>query len=496
MKKSSRQYLHVFLIFICFHYSPIVTAQSAETTTSYDAELAEMLSSMALSEGHSVTIEGPIDADLRIELQQSILENLKNQNPAGLSELFTKHALVVNYRKTSETTLVLRSLGSAEQRLLISVQNNNINKVKKILEQETIDLNKRVEINGMLHGTPITTAAFYQNIPMVKLLLDHGANPNTDIESRLLPALAHAVKSHNIDLTKLLLEAGASVDFDYKNVGGDPLALWAAQISDLSLMKLLINAGMDPSQIGNHGWTPLSEALRLGHSAMAEFLIDSNDPRVLTTDEGTYSMHNRFDGRYFPQSNALHLARHFLDTADRERLVNKILERTELIGEKRDVAMLQLQSYNAASTLAYEEFRLKDALEERRKALPVVDTIEFDSSADKYLRWEITAMLANMHELAVVAGETLTPDDYARIDHIISIDNTFAKWHDMLEIMRHARHADATAEIEQWRARHGNLKQKGWNYDMLFSWADEIENREDRTRVYNTLNLFRPSIFK
>ena len=91
-------------------------------------------------------------------------------------------------------------------------------------------------------------------------------------------ALHHAVLLGLYSTVKLLLQYGAFMDARTSQVGGPPdrtpLHL-AAKDGHLPIIKLLLNAGADPSVQDMEGATPLDEAAMSGHCGAVEALLDA-----------------------------------------------------------------------------------------------------------------------------------------------------------------------------------------------------------------------------
>lgn len=142
--------------------------------------------------------------------------------------------------------------------LINAVKNNEINKVKELLNLE-IDINFENE-NEI---TPLMKAVYYHNIEIVKLLISAGANLNLrNWENRT--ALIKALDFTNLDIAELLIEAGA--DISLQDDRGDTALHWAlgkagfcGDISNkcLEITKLLIDKGANVNLRNNKGETPL-----------------------------------------------------------------------------------------------------------------------------------------------------------------------------------------------------------------------------------------------
>jgi hypothetical protein len=104
------------------------------------------------------------------------------------------------------------------------------------------------------------------NIETVKLLLEHGANPNLkDIDrwTALMMASRHSNNDSNIETVKLLLEHGLNPNL--KDNDGWTALIYASKYSNngsnIETVKLLLEHGANPNLKGNYGWTALMYAL-------------------------------------------------------------------------------------------------------------------------------------------------------------------------------------------------------------------------------------------
>lgn len=85
-------------------------------------------------------------------------------------------------------------------------------------------------------------ATLSNNTEMVKLLLDHGADPNLEPPDR--NSLKHAIDYDQIDIVRLLLEHGADPN---KMIFFDQIALVVAcKHGNLEIIDLLLQHGADP----------------------------------------------------------------------------------------------------------------------------------------------------------------------------------------------------------------------------------------------------------
>jgi ankyrin repeat protein len=118
-------------------------------------------------------------------------------------------------------------------------------------------------------STPLTYAAIYGHLEVVRVLLEEGANVNRT-DSVVYTALHHAAWNGHLDLCRLLLDWGAKVDALNKS-RNTPL-MWAAWQGHLSIAKLLVERGADVSLKNEDGHTALDFARREAKSDVAEWL--------------------------------------------------------------------------------------------------------------------------------------------------------------------------------------------------------------------------------
>ena len=99
------------------------------------------------------------------------------------------------------------------------------------------------------------------DLEKVRHLLSKGVDPNcvsTSRGTRGLTPLINAVNSENMDLVKILLEGGAdpNIAFNRNTSQASPLCL-ATWYSNTKIVKLLLHAGADPNKANCEGWAPL-----------------------------------------------------------------------------------------------------------------------------------------------------------------------------------------------------------------------------------------------
>ncbi|UVI33309.1 ankyrin repeat domain-containing protein [Paenibacillus spongiae] len=106
---------------------------------------------------------------------------------------------------------------------------------------------------------------------MVKLLLDHGADPNH--ANWLGVSYLHlTARKGDTELARLLLNYGADINAVEEEYGTTPLG-WAAKYGQRDMVAFLLEQGADKSPSGISDWaSPLKWAERRGHQAIVDML--------------------------------------------------------------------------------------------------------------------------------------------------------------------------------------------------------------------------------
>ncbi|KAF5857293.1 hypothetical protein ETB97_005977 [Aspergillus alliaceus] len=122
--------------------------------------------------------------------------------------------------------------------------------------------------------TPLSRVAENGHEPVVKLLVDKGADIQSKDNILHRTPLAWAALNGNEEAVKLLIEAGA--DLESKDSDGrTPLTLATAN-AHREAVRLLVNNGADVRSKGMDGQTPLSWAVRSGDEAVLRMLRDED----------------------------------------------------------------------------------------------------------------------------------------------------------------------------------------------------------------------------
>ena len=124
--------------------------------------------------------------------------------------------------------------------------------------------------NTSLNINPLHLAIKQNNMTIVRLLLKHNADVTiTDYEMRspLTKALIEGYKEIAIEL----IEHGADLN---DSVHGISVLLYAVEKNYLSVVDCLLNHGADVNEADNYGYTPLYIAAEIGHLSIVQCLIN------------------------------------------------------------------------------------------------------------------------------------------------------------------------------------------------------------------------------
>ncbi|RLN30226.1 hypothetical protein C2845_PM05G02570 [Panicum miliaceum] len=112
-------------------------------------------------------------------------------------------------------------------------------------------LSKGVDVDPVNYrGTPLHLAAAKDRDQVVKILLEHGADPNKVVNHVFSP-LMMACCGHSLKCMKLLVQVGADVNFI--SPSGPSILMEAVDDGLTDIVKLLLEAGADPN-IADRQW--------------------------------------------------------------------------------------------------------------------------------------------------------------------------------------------------------------------------------------------------
>lgn len=146
--------------------------------------------------------------------------------------------------------------------------------VMELLIGHGADVNAR----GREGNTPLHDAASHGSTEAVRVLLEHGADPNVTNDSRQTAAML-ALDSRDAEIRqflepgkretlRLLIQTGAEI----------PSIHLAAFMGDRAKVEAFLSNGADANEPLSDGWTPLHVAAREGHANVIEALVARGAP--------------------------------------------------------------------------------------------------------------------------------------------------------------------------------------------------------------------------
>ena len=141
-----------------------------------------------------------------------------------------------------------------------------------------------VNVKDRLDYTPLHYAALYGNAESVRILLDHGADPNARNKSGATPLLYGA---YNFDKARMMIEKGADVNAK-SAMGMTPLIVAASIHGNAATVRYLLEKGADAKAAGPEDTDALQMAAQKGDAEMIRLLLKSGcDPK--RQDQGGFS---------------------------------------------------------------------------------------------------------------------------------------------------------------------------------------------------------------
>lgn len=162
--------------------------------------------------------------------------------------------------------------------LLKATQNNDGAEVIRL-----INAGAYINCTDSMGSAPLIWASFIGSVELAKLLIDHGADVNTQNDHQT--PLHLACWRNSLELAKLFINHGANVNC--KKIGETPLHL----TSHPELAQLLINHGADINCKDSDGKTPLDQACFDNNVELAKLLINHDANINLQSNDGSYPLH-------------------------------------------------------------------------------------------------------------------------------------------------------------------------------------------------------------
>ena len=228
-------------------------------------------------------------------------------------------------------------------------------RVEELLLEHGADVNTRRND----YCTPLHAASYSGNVEIVRLLLDHGADPEANAEGDMGSKPLHNVScgdyrsqedgervtllllergadvntrrndhwtplhiaSHlgNIEIVRLLLDHGADPEANAEGyMGSKPLhnvshGKYISPEDGARVVQLLLEHGVDVNTRRNDRWTPLHIASHFGRLEIVQVLIDHSADVDSVDDFDKTPLHDVSQGQYESQEDGVRIAQLLLD---------------------------------------------------------------------------------------------------------------------------------------------------------------------------------------
>lgn len=197
---------------------------------------------------------------------------------------------------TIQTVLDTERLADPDAALLAAAASNDADRVAVALgagaDIETSDAKQR---------TPLLLAATNDNTDVARLLVSLGADPDALDDRHDTPWLVTGVTG-GVEMADILLTANP--DLTILNRFGGTSLIPASERGHVDYVQRVVNTDIDVNHINNLGWTALMETVLLGdgtgpHQEIVKILLDAGaDPTIADRDGVTPAQHakaNEFD---------------------------------------------------------------------------------------------------------------------------------------------------------------------------------------------------------
>ena len=409
----------------------------------------------------------------------------------ALLELFVRRLIHPVLQRGPDGVLHFESAleRSAGTRLREAIDANDLVALELLFAEGTVNLEDYLPGDGTTR--PLMHAVAQGHIEMVERLVAAGADPDGGTLGDLRRPAFQALLDGDTTILRILAEAGADLGTSVYGGGRLTSMIGYALASDsYALVELLIELGANPDVADSAGWTPLMDALQAERLPYVKLLLPISDPRI---DSGEPiprgHRYKSLERRWFPRTNALHLAG-LLSSDARAELVAAVRARAHEIDPEAGERLAVMRARRSESDLAWFEGRAREAIEAHREAIAIAEVPAFDALTNGDLIVQGMEMLTELHEMLVIEGETFDEGERAAVEHIVSLGGWQGKLHAMLDAVAAGREAYPSATLQAWSTAYGQPSREDWDYRRLNAWIESIEDASVRDRLFDTLDFF------
>ncbi len=167
---------------------------------------------------------------------------------------------------TTSCSWVVRDDYEKLYRVIVS---GNTAKLERLLSDD-IDVNSQRD-NEL---SPLAMASAKGEIEMVRMLIEHGAEPNVKyVPNMVNQPLTHAAENGHLDIMKLLLGKGANPNLP--NSHGDLALMYAHMAEQREAIDILVAHGADPDLTNSFGISPFLGACLMEDFEVADLYLEN-----------------------------------------------------------------------------------------------------------------------------------------------------------------------------------------------------------------------------
>lgn len=218
----------------------------------------------------SFLIENGADVNLIDDIGYTPLHICARKGYHDVMKVLIENGATINFcsdddQNVQEST---RALGYLTlEPLNIAIDHNHVECVQLLLESGARAVNK------YFMGHEINLAPL-DHLQCMKLLIDHGADPNTCNRCGITP-LMRACREQNVQAVRFLLRHGADLDIECPPRFEQKRAIhFAIQVGNLELMEILLQNGASRSRTENYRYSPLHEAILKDNVDICKLMLE------------------------------------------------------------------------------------------------------------------------------------------------------------------------------------------------------------------------------
>lgn len=169
-------------------------------------------------------------------------------------------------------------------KLIKTIEDNNVNKFKKLIEKGNFLYKKDEDGFTLLHH-----AAFEGNFEIIDILMENNIDIDTPANNGHTP-LSLATEEGHLDLVKKLLKAGAELK-TYKDDLNWTFLHLAIDSENIEMVKFFLNKGIDVNLLDLDGDTPFILAASIGALDIVKYLIENGADMNILNKENQNALH-------------------------------------------------------------------------------------------------------------------------------------------------------------------------------------------------------------